>query len=137
MLKEDYIMRLFQLFNESLAKWLSKRKADNSEWIVSYNNEVVKPYLDQNIEFFETKEKDTLIEYFQKTYVNEQERFSRLEILAEALFQRAMMMNETIRQRKIFSLTLELLLYVHSIDKTYSVAREYRMEELQRIIQVS
>ena len=130
-------MRLFQLFNESLAKWLSKRKAENSDLIVSFNSELVKPYLKENIEFFETKEKEVLIEYFLKAYSNEQERLSRLEILAEALFQKALMTQEAIHQKKVLNLTLELLLYINSIDKTYSVAREYRMEELQLINQDS
>ena len=82
-------MRLFQLFSESLAKWLSKRKADNSDLVVSFNNEVVKPYLGNDIQFFESKSKEELIGYFSQLYPNKPERLSRLEILTEVLYQRA------------------------------------------------
>lgn len=52
MLKEDYIMRIFQQFNEMPAKWLHKKQFNNVELIVSFNDEVVKLYLDKDISFF-------------------------------------------------------------------------------------
>lgn len=133
MLKEDYIIRLIQLFSESLAKWLSKRKADNSDQIISFNNEVVKPYLGYDIQFFETKTKEELIEYFSQIYRDKQERLFRLEIMAEALYQRAMLENNSEHQKNLFNITLELLQYINSIDKTYSIIRENRISELNNL----
>ena len=131
MLKEDYIMRLFQLFSESLAKWLSKRKADNSDLVVSFNNEVVKPYLGNDIQFFESKSKEELIGYFSQLYPNKPERLSRLEILTEVLYQRAWLEKNDQKGKNLFNITLELLLYINSIDRTYSMERENRISELQ------
>ena len=131
MLKEDYIMRLFQLFSESLAKWLSKRKADNSDLVVSFNNEVVKPYLGNDIQFFESKSKEELIGYFSQLYPNKPERLSRLEILTEVLYQRAWQEENDQKGKNLFNITLELLLYINSIDRTYSMERENRISELQ------
>ena len=131
MLKEDYIMRLFQLFSESLAKWLSKRKTDNSDLVVSFNNEVVKPYLGNDIQFFESKSKEELIEYFSQLYPNKPERLSRLEILTEVLYQRAWLEENDQKGKNLFNITLELLLYINSIDRTYSMERENRISELQ------
>ncbi len=131
MLKEDYIMRLFQLFSESLAKWLSKRKADNSDLVVSFNNEVVKPYLGNDIQFFESKSKEELIGYFSQLYPNKPERLSRLEILTEVLYQRAWLEENDQKGKNLFNITLELLLYINSIDRTYSMERENRISELQ------
>ena len=131
MLKEDYIMRLFQLFSESLAKWLSKRKTDNSDLVVSFNNEVVKPYLGNDIQFFESKSKEELIEYFSQLYPNKPERLSRLEILTEVLYQRAWLEENDQQRKNLFNITLELLLYINSIDRTYSMERENRISELQ------
>lgn len=131
MLKEDYIMRLFQLFSESLAKWLSKRKTDNSDLVVSFNNEVVKPYLGNDIQFFESKSKEELIGYFSQLYPNKPERLSRLEILTEVLYQRAWLEENDQKGKNLFNITLELLLYINSIDRTYSMERENRISELQ------
>ena len=131
MLKEDYIMRLFQLFSESLAKWLSKRKTDNSDLVVSFNNEVVKPYLGNDIQFFESKSKEELIGYFSQLYPNKPERLSRLEILTEVLYQRAWQEENDQQRKNLFNITLELLLYINSIDRTYSMERENRISELQ------
>lgn len=131
MLKEDYIMRLFQLFSESLAKWLSKRKADNSDLVVSFNNEVVRPYLGNDIQFFESKSKEELIGYFSQLYPNKPERLSRLEILTEVLYQRAWLEKNDQKGKNLFNITLELLLYINSIDRTYSMERENRISELQ------
>lgn len=131
MLKEDYIMRLFQLFSESLAKWLSKRKADNSDLVVSFNNEVVRPYLGNDIQFFESKSKEELIGYFSQLYPNKPERLSRLEILTEVLYQRAWLEENDQKGKNLFNITLELLLYINSIDRTYSMERENRISELQ------
>lgn len=131
MLKEDYIMRLFQLFSESLAKWLSKRKTDNSDLVVSFNNEVVRPYLGNDIQFFESKSKEELIGYFSQLYPNKPERLSRLEILTEVLYQRAWLEENDQKGKNLFNITLELLLYINSIDRTYSMERENRISELQ------
>ena len=131
MLKEDYIMRLFQLFSESLAKGLSKRKADNSDLVVSFNNEVVRPYLGNDIQFFESKSKEELIGYFSQLYPNKPERLSRLEILTEVLYQRAWLEKNDQQRKNLFNITLELLLYINSIDRTYSMERENRISELQ------
>lgn len=131
MLKEDYIMRLFQLFSVSLAKWLSKRKADNSDLVVSFNNEVVRPYLGNDIQFFESKSKEELIGYFSQLYPNKPERLSRLEILTEVLYQRAWLEENDQKGKNLFNITLELLLYINSIDRTYSMERENRISELQ------
>ena len=124
-------MRLFQLFSESLAKWLSKRKADNSDLVVSFNNEVVRPYLDNDIQFFESKSKEELIGYFSQLYPNKPERLSRLEILTEVLYQRAWLEENDQKGKNLFNITLELLLYINSIDRTYSMERENRISELQ------
>ena len=131
MLKEDYIMRLFQLFSVSLAKWLSKRKTDNSDLVVSFNNEVVRPYLGNDIQFFESKSKEELIGYFSQLYPNKPERLSRLEILTEVLYQRAWLEENDQKGKNLFNITLELLLYINSIDRTYSMERENRISELQ------
>ena len=45
MLKEDYLMRFFQQFNESLSKWLSTKKENSYELIMTFNDELVKPFL--------------------------------------------------------------------------------------------
>lgn len=130
MLREDYIMRLFQLFSESLAKWLSKRKSENSDLIQSLNSEVVKPYLEQDIQFFETKSRDQLVEYFNHIYPDKYERLTRLEILSEVLYQRATLETDSNLQQNIFNTTLNVLQYINSIDKTYSLARENRISDL-------
>ncbi len=130
MLREDYIMRLFQLFSESLAKWLSKRKSENLDLIQSFNSEVVKPYLEQDIQFFETKSRDQLVEYFNHIYPDKYERLTRLEILSEVLYQRAMLETDSNLQQNIFNTTLNVLQYINSIDKTYSLARENRISDL-------
>ena len=130
MLREDYIMRLFQLFSESLAKWLSKRKSENLDLIQSFNSEVVKPYLEQDIQFFETKSRDQLVEYFYHIYPDKYERLTRLEILSEVLYQRATLETDSNLQQNIFNTTLNVLQYINSIDKTYSLARENRISDL-------
>ena len=130
MLREDYIMRLFQLFSESLAKWLSKRKTENLDLIQSFNSEVVKPYLEQDIQFFETKSRDQLVEYFNHIYPDKYERLTRLEILSEVLYQRATLETDSNLQQNIFNTTLNVLQYINSIDKTYSLARENRISDL-------
>ena len=132
MLKEDYLMRLFQLFTECLAKWLSKRKDDDFELIVSFNNEVVEPYLGKDIEFFEKKELDELLVYFQETYPNEQVRLSRLEILAELLYQSVMLENDPARRKCLSDKALKVFQHIDKTDKTFSFSRQDRMAELRQ-----
>ncbi len=131
MLKEDYIMRLLQHFSESLAKWLSGKKSESPEWLTSFNNEVVKPYLDKEIGFFEEKRSDELVEYFTASYADKQERISRLEILSDALYQRALLEKNSNIQKNLFGVTLEMLQYINFLARTYSPDREQRISELQ------
>ncbi|MHB9056836.1 MAG: hypothetical protein ACYC2P_11900 [Paludibacteraceae bacterium] len=131
MLKEDYIMRLIQLFNESLGKWLSKKKDEDTDLTVSFNNELVEPYLGENIESFESKTSEELITQFKQIYTDKQERLSRFEILAEVLYQRAFLEENSDRGKSLLSKSLEILLYINSIDRTYSIARESRIKELR------
>lgn len=132
MLKEDYIMRLIQLFNESLGKWLSKKKDEDTDLIVSFNNELAEPYLGEDVEFFESKTSEELIAQFKQIYADKQERLSRFEILAEVLYQRAFLEENSDRGKSLLSKSLEILLYINSIDRTYSIARENRIKELRQ-----
>ncbi len=131
MLKEDYIMRLFQQFNEMLAKWLYKKRFDNLELVVSFNDEVVKPFLNKEIEFFEAMSVSEIEAYFTKIYPNENERLSRLEILAESLYQKALLVNYDADKKKCFALSLGVLELIDRDSKTYSLERESRMAELR------
>ena len=91
---------------------------------------MVKPYLEQDIQFFETKSRDQLVEYFNHIYPDKYERLTRLEILSEVLYQRAMLETDSNLQQNIFNTTLNVLQYINSIDKTYSLARENRISDL-------
>lgn len=131
MLKEDYIMRLFQQFNEMLAKWLYKKRFDNIELVVSFNDEVVKPFLNKEIEFFEAMSVSEIETYFSEIYPNENERLSRLEILSESLYQKALLVNNDADKKKCFALSLGVLELIDRDSKTYSLERESRMAELR------
>ena len=130
MLKEDYIMRLFQQFNEMLAKWLNKKRFDNVELAVNFNDEVVKPFLDKGIEFFEKKGIQDVINYFSDTYANQFEKMSRLEILAESLYQKSLMISESDQHTEIRRLALDIFTWLNEHDSTFSLTRDQRIEEL-------
>ena len=134
MLKEDYIMRLFQQFSEALAKWLSKRKADNPEMVVSFNDELVKPYLEEDLEFFESRSVDELLDYFQEKYSLKAEFESRLEILAELFYQKGMIEDVKPHSLVLFQKSKDLLNFLSQHDKTYSVARQDRINNINEIL---
>ncbi|MFV0391425.1 MAG: hypothetical protein ACK5KP_06030 [Paludibacteraceae bacterium] len=134
MLKEDYIMRLLQHFFESLSKWLSKEKEESPELIARFNNELVKPYLDKDMSFFETKTEAELVEYFNATYPDERERLSRLEILAELFYRTALLESDEIVQKKQYSNSLNLLLSIDLQSKDYSMERVSRIDKLTKMI---
>lgn len=134
MLKEDYIMRLFQQFSEALAKWLSKRKTDNPEMVVSFNDELVKPYLEEDLEFFESRSVDELLDYFQEKYSLKAEFESRLEILAELFYQKGMIEDVKPHSLVLFQKSKDLLNFLSQHDKTYSVARQDRINNINEIL---
>lgn len=134
MLKEDYIMRLFQQFSEALAKWLSKRKANNPEMVVSFNDELVKPYLEEDLEFFESRSVDKLLDYFQEKYSLKTEFESRLEILAELFYQKGMIEDGKAHSLVLFQKSKDLLNFLSQHDKTYSVARQDRINNINEIL---
>lgn len=134
MLKEDYIMRLFQQFSEALAKWLSKRKTDNPEMVVSFNDELVEPYLEEDLEFFESRSVDELLDYFQEKYSLKAEFESRLEILAELFYQKGMIEDVKPHSLVLFQKSKDLLNFLSQHDKTYSVARQDRINNINEIL---
>lgn len=123
-------MRIFQQFNEMLAKWLNKKRFDNVELVVSFNDEVVKPFLDKDIEFFEKMGIEEVISYFTDVYANQFERINRLEILAESLYQKALLISEIDKQTNIRRLSLDIFSWLNEHDSTFSLTRDQRIEEL-------
>lgn len=133
MLQEDYIMRVFQQFNELLSKWLYKKRFDNVELVVSFNDEVVKPFLPEGIDFFETMSFEEIKSYFTEKYANDNERLELMEILAESLYQKALITDLAETKKKSLSLSLEFFEWIHAKDKTYSFERERKMEEIKNL----
>jgi hypothetical protein len=134
MLKEDYLMRLFQQFNESLSKWLSKKNENSYELIITFNDELVKPFLDNDFIFFEQKNIEELIVYFQNKYNNEYERLAAFGILAELFYQRAFLCQDVSERDHFLTIVLGLLSHQSSVDKVFSIQREDRMREIREQI---
>jgi len=134
MLKEDYLMRFFQQFNESLSKWLSKKNENSYELIITFNDELVKPFLDNDFIFFEQKNIEELIVYFQNKYNNEYERLAALDILAELYYQRAFLCQDVSERDRFLTTVIDLLSHQSSVDKVFSVQREDRMREIREQI---
>lgn len=134
MLEQDYIMRLFQQFNEMLGKWMSKKKNDNSELIVSFNNEVVAPFLEKGLDFFEGMSSDETDRYFAGRYPGKDERINRLDILAESLYHWALLTTDGTRKQTILRKAMDVLVLIGKHSTTYSLQREHRMAEIKQVL---
>lgn len=126
-------MRLFQQFNEMLAKWLNKKRFDNVELVVSFNDEVVKPFLNHEIEFYEAMDLDDITKYSSQVYPNLSEKINRLEILAESFYQKSFLVSVAERQNEIRTKALHIFKWINENDSTYSIHRENRITELAEI----
>jgi hypothetical protein len=130
MLKEDYLMRFLQQFNESLAKWLSKKKSDSVETLNTFNQELVKPYVDKDFDFFENKSLNETITFFESNYPKQEEAYSKIEILSELFYQYALLAVDEEKKIQLLQQARDLLLFLMNNDKTFSIVRENKLNTL-------
>jgi|GEM_PF-3341557 hypothetical protein len=136
MLKEDYLMRFLQQFNESLSKWLSKKKIDSEETLYSFNQELVKPYLDKDFAFFEGRNSKETIAYFEQNFPRQDEAFSKIEILSELFFQHALLTTDENKKNQSLQSAKNLLLFLIQNDKTYSIVRENKLNDINEMMSI-
>lgn len=77
-----------------------------------------------------------VISYFSNTYANQSESFAKLEILAECLYQKTHLIPKDNKQKKNHRLALDIFTWLSENESTFSMPREQRIKELNKICNI-
>lgn len=125
MLERDYIMRLVREFAEALELLLGKKDIDmQREEMRAMYGQYVGPY-----EFYHTAAIEDVMESFGE--FPEEERLSRMEMLAELYYAEAGMVSGPTRDM-LLQKALSLFGFIDSHDRTYSLDRMAKMGDIRR-----
>ena len=125
MLERDYIMRLVREFAEALELLLNKKDRDKQrEEMQAMYNQYVGPY-----EFYHTAAMEDVMQSFEQ--FPEEERLNRMEMLAELYYAETSLTTGPMRDMMLEK-ALALFGFVDSHDKTYSMTRLGKMDDIRQ-----
>lgn len=125
MLERDYIMRLVREFAEALELLLDRKDRDRQrEEMRSMYNRYVGPY-----EFYHTGAVEDVMQSFEQ--FREDERLSRMEMLAELYYAEADMQSGPTRDM-LLQKAMAMFSFVDRHDRTYSLVRTAKMDTIRR-----
>lgn len=127
MLQRDYISRLIREFMAALQRYLEKDEITERKKAAE---DLYRQYLG-SYEFYHTSSLDDIMKSFER--YPEEERLSRIEMLAELYYAEADMLSEPIRTSQL-NLSLALFDFIDRHDKTFSLDRINKMSDIQRRI---
>ena len=124
MLQRDYIQRLIREFMAALQRFIEKDEAKDRQTAI---DEMFTQYLGDSA-FFNTATLDDVMRWFER--YPEEERLSRIEMLAELYNAEADMMSEPVRT-EILQRALMLFDFIDRHSRTFSLDRLRKMGEIR------
>ena len=132
MLQRDYIMRILQQFYDALHKLVNNIEAEKIEDVQLQFNGMYLDYLKKDSSFFYENDISTILQFLGDG--NDKESLVKISILAELLYNDALLNQKSEMKQKLLSKTLELLLLIKSRDKTFSEERDSRIEQIKELL---
>lgn len=127
MLQRDYIMRLMQLFMEALARFLRNKGGKTPQMLSDELDVLYKDFVKYPRHHFE----DLSVEEIMNTFI-EEERMQKVEIVAELLFQEALL-KET-PDKALLKKAMTLLKAVDLVSDTFSLERQRKIGEIESLL---
>lgn len=132
MIEKDFILKLIEQFFLSIEKWLHKPKEEQLALFQDFKKEMYQTFLKQEASFFDGKNYEKTIGYFENTYENQEERLARIEILSELLY---LEVEEHCANKDFLEKVLALFSYTNKQSKTFSITRANQMDHIQKLLE--
>lgn len=133
MLERDYIKRLIRQFFDALEKLIEKKEYLPQENIQLEFEGMYRTYFLESKEFFCTQDKEYLLMYLCRTF-ERHELLDRVEILAELLYQDALIQSSDDEQKNLLEKSLYLLEYLDQHSDTFSFERKGKIAGIKKMI---
>ncbi len=131
MIERDYVMRLVKQFFDALAKLVSNRDEDTVEEIQVQLSGLYEQYLGKEMAFFYSSSVESIIDGIVAGKDLQKEGIPRMEMLAELLYQDAIMKHDATLKQNLLRKALALFDYLAANSHTFSVDREARIETIR------
>mgnify|MGYP001477593062 CR=1 FL=1 len=132
MLQRDYILRILQQFYDALHKLVNNIEAEKIEEVQLQFNGMYLDYLKKDSSFFYENDIPTILKFLGEG--NDKDSLTKITILAELLYNDALLNQNSEMKQKLLSKTLELLQLIKSKDKTFSTERENRIDQIRELL---
>lgn len=126
MLQRDLIMRVIQMFFEALAKFLRNKEGKSQDVLRRELEDLYKTFLKQSRHDFHNMSVEEIVASF-----NDDERIFKTEIVADLLYQDALVENE---DRGVLTKALGLFKYVDLLSETFSIDRCRKIGEIESLL---
>lgn len=133
MLERDYIKRLIRQFFDALEKLIEKKEYLPQENIQLEFEGMYRTYFLESKEFFCTQDNEYLLMYLCQTF-ERHELLDRVEILAELLYQDALIQSSDDEQKNLLEKSLYLLEYLDQHSDTFSFERKGKIAGIKKMI---
>jgi len=125
-------MRILQQFYDALHKLVNNIEAEKIEDVQLQFNGMYLDYLKKDSSFFYENDISTILQFLGDG--NDKESLVKISILAELLYNDALLNQKSEMKQKLLSKTLDLLLLIKSRDKTFSEERDSRIEQIKELL---
>ena len=132
MLQRDYIMRILQQFYDALHKLVNNIEAEKIEDVQLQFNGMYLDYLKKDSSFFYENDVNTILQFLGEG--KDKDSIAKINMLAELLYNDAMLNQDLDTKPNLLSKTLELLLFIKEKDKTFSSERDSRIGLIKRLL---
>lgn len=125
-------MRILQQFYDALHKLVNNIEAEKIEDAKLQLNGMYLDYLKKDSSFFYENDVNTILQFLGDG--KDKDSIAKISMLAELLYNDAMLNQDSETKPKLLSKTLELLLFIKSKDKTFSAERDSRIEQINELL---
>jgi len=132
MLQRDYIMRILQQFYDALHKLVNNIEAEKIEDVQQQLKGMYLDYLKKDSSFFYENDVNTIIQFLGDG--KDKDSIAKINMLAELLYNDAILNQYSETKQKNLSKTLELLRFIKSKDKTFSAERDSKIEQIKELL---
>ncbi len=133
MIERDYIMRLIKQFFDALYRLKNKVNETNKEFTHTEIRDLYKEYFGRDYLFFHQTDAESLI-----VFVYENNRLFdvlyKMEMLAELIYNDALLTDTQEQQIDLFSKALNLYSHLEEKSNTFSMERQNKIMEISKLL---
>jgi len=125
-------MRILQQFYDALHKLVNNIEAEKIEDVQQQLKGMYLDYLKKDSSFFYENDVNTIIQFLGDG--KDKDSIAKINMLAELLYNDAILNQYSETKQKNLSKTLELLRFIKSKDKTFSAERDSKIEQIKELL---